>query len=346
MKTRKSLVVLGSICLISILSSLLFIAACVQPASAQPKTYEWRLQHMFPAGTGNDKFTKTFADRVLKMSGGRIKITVFGVNQLAPAAEMLTATAKGVIDLGYSFPPYHTGKIPATSFGGTIPYGFDNMGEVLIYYHPMGAEKILREEYAKQGVHLISISFATSDVPIFSKKPVRKAADFKGLKLRGVGLIGDVLKEAGAAPAFFSGPEIYPALERGVIDAAVWGDTQGCVDLGLHEITKYMIYPITTNYHDWYMRLDLWNALPDDLKEILTVATHAWSTYWAEYSDYAGWTARQKLVKERKFEVINLPPAEVAKMEGYAFALYDRLAAKDPATAKMVQLLKDLKALR
>lgn len=358
MKKGKLIALVGSFCLI------VAMIACAAPAPAPtpaptpapapapaptptpaPEVIEWRLQHMYPTGSRDDQLTQLFCDHVLKASGGRLKITKYGMGTLVPATEMLDAVRTGALEMGYTIGPYHAGTIPAANLGFTLPFITRELFETYVINHEVGVEDILREAYAEHNVYLISL-VPLSYVNLWSKVPIRSLADFKGLKIRASGITADVLASAGAAPTWFPGPEIYGALERGVIDAAQWGDEGTNMDLGFHEITKYVIQPLQITVGDFYVNMDAWEALPDDLKEIVTLAVYVEGIEFAEVADYSIVDARRQLVDKYGFEIITLPEAEIAKLRNLAIIALDKYAAKDPTSTKLVAAVKDYLAAR
>lgn len=334
MKKQKLIALVGSFCLIAA------VAAWAAPAPAAPAAIQWRLQYMFPAGSYDGEFTQNFCDYVWKASGERLKITKYGMGTLAPATEMLSAVGARALEMGFTISAYHAGKFPEAVMGFSLPFLTRSEFDSLIAIHKAGIKDILGEAYKEHNVHLLSL-YPLSTVDIFSKVPIRQVADFKGLKIRAAGMTADVLKKAGAATVFVPGPEIYQALEKGVLSAALWGDTNTNIDIGLHEVTKYETHPISITVGDLYVNMDAWKALPDDLKVILELAANKFGNDFCIKSLFLSIGARRQLVDKYRFEIITLPESELVKMRGYSIAVLDEYAKKSPRSEKLVKALKE-----
>ena len=339
MKKQKLIALAGGFCLI------VLVTAWAAPAPAAEAVIQWRLQHMFPAGCFDAEFTQNFCDYVWKASGERLKITKYGMGTLAPATEMLSAVGARVFEMGYTGSAYHAGKIPEAILGFTLPFLYRDLMETIIVSNKVGIKDILRESYQQHNVYLLSLG-PLSHVEIFSKVPIRKVADFKGVKMRASGMAGDVLRKIGAVPTFVPGPEIYQGLEKGVLDAALWGDTNTNIDLGFPEVTKYEIHPTTITIGDIYVNMDAWKALPDDLKVTLELAADKFGVDFCTKSVFMIPSARRKLVDKYGFELITLPESELVKAREYSMAVLDDYAKKSPRAERIVKALKEYFATR
>lgn len=329
------------------LALVLVISLVATQAQAQAKpegqVYKWRIQTMWP-GTSYHQWPSiaAFADYCRRASGGRLDIQVFPDGQIIPTVELFEAVGKGLLELGHSLPAYESGKVLAATLGFGVPYTFENHNEMSNFYYKVGFINLLREQFAKYNVYFLGPTMS-HHVTFMTKKPVRKADDFKGLKLRATGLIADTVTKAGASAVFLPGSEIYPSLEKGVIDGTHWGAEGAMYSLGYHEVTKYVISPhlMKAACLEVYVNMDKWNALPDDLKAILEMGLQIFSIQDGNINEYNDYVNRQKMVKEKGIEVTYFPPEEEAKMRQYAMEVLDQYSAKDPVFAKGATMLKD-----
>jgi TRAP-type mannitol/chloroaromatic compound transport system substrate-binding protein len=271
-----------------------------------------------------------------------MEIQIFPDGQVVPTLELFEAVGKGVLELGHSLPAYESGKVPVAALGYGVPYFMENHNELRNFYYKLGFIDILRGEFAKYGVYFLGPTMS-HHVTFLTKKPVRKADDFKGLKLRATGLIADIVAKAGASAVFLPGPEIYPSLEKGVIDGTHWGAEGAMYSLGYHEVTKYILapHPQKAAALEVFVNQAKWNALPDDLKAILEMGLQIFSVNDGDINEYNDYLHRAKMIKEKNLEVTYFPPEEEAKMRKFAVEVLDLYAAKDAVYAKGAAIMKD-----
>ena len=145
---------------------------------------------------------------------------------------------------------------------------------MLAFMHLGGGDELLRDLYARHGVHYIG-GATTGKEAFVSKIPILTVDDFAGLKLRAPeGMAQDIFERIGAAPVNLPAAEVYTALERGVVDAADWSTYSMNHALGFHEIARYPIYPGIHSMPiiDFTVHPARWQALPEDIKAILEMA--------------------------------------------------------------------------
>jgi TRAP-type mannitol/chloroaromatic compound transport system substrate-binding protein len=276
-------------------------------------------------------------------SGGRLIIEPYAGGQLVPLTEMLEAVGAGTVDASFTTPAYWVGKIPACAFGFGIPYLLLNQTDNNIYYHVMGAEDVLREEYAKFNVHLCRIAWVDSQNYLFSSKPVYKISDFEGLKMRTVGLAQALMAKVGASVVNIPREELYMALELGTLDATTLGPVTVVADLKLYEVARYVLSPACGGSisPDFFVNKDKWEALPDDLKAITNQTVNA---YFAQFSNdypYLSLKKLRELIDAGEVEMVNMEPEEVKKIEQLSLEVLAEAAKKDAASAEMYQILND-----
>lgn len=344
----KSLFVLEGVCFI-IFSLVLFVAS---EALAQPpaKVIEWRMVCK-QVGPDFDHLAiepPGIVSRVKEASGGRLIIKPFRHGQLVPLSEMFDAAKKGMVEVVSAASTYWVGKVPASAFAFGLPYCLDTQLDINTYLHQLKASEILGKEYAKHNLHLVDVSYDDHQQYLYSKKPVYKVSDFKGLKVRTTGLMKDVLAKAGASLVDIPGAELYMSLERGTIDAASWGPIFAATGVGLHEVTKYVLLPpvsgmITTEV---FVNKDAWEALPNDLKAIFELSTIAWNRSISEKFPYMGLQKLKALIDSGKIKVAVMAPEEEKKMKKLSMEVIGEAAKRDAASGKMFEILIDYMKLR
>ena len=215
--------------------------AIVGSASAQGVTF--KMTTAWPGGPLMDIGAKAFADRLAFMSDGRLKVQVFPGGALGNALKVSETVKNGVAEMGHTWMGYDWGADTTTVLFGGYAGSFDTERMLHWMYEAGGADmqRQFRDETA--GVISIPLFIRTAEVFLHSRKPVRTMADLKGLKLRTAGAWLDMAKEMGAAPVTTAGGEVYPALERGVIDATEWGTLWENISPGFYKVAKYLIIP-------------------------------------------------------------------------------------------------------
>ncbi len=179
-----------------------------------------------------------FADRVKELSGGSLKVKIYGANELVPALGVFDACSKGLIDGFHSGPYYWKGKNMAFALFSSFPFGM-NVNEINAWFDFAGGMDLWRKLYAKYNLLPFKGGNTGNQMGGWFRKPIKSLADMKGLKMRIPGLGGEVMAELGVKPVNIPGGEIYTALERGVIDATEWVGPSLDIIMGFYKVAKY-----------------------------------------------------------------------------------------------------------
>lgn len=340
-REKRLLILLGTIFLV-------LAVLVLNSVEAQAKPIQWRIQTMFAAGVEDQKFfaeyPQGFCQLVKKMSGGRLIIKPYSSGELVPMMGCFESVGKGVIEGYMAASAYWAGKVPVAAFGWGPPFSIHGQQAVDTYLweYEGGVIPLIREAYKRFNVHCVAIGSSAGDAPLFSKKPVYKVADYKGLKARCIGMAAEVLTKAGAAITYLPSPEIYSGLESGVIDAANWGGVDSMVDLGFHEVTDYILFPPLTGMvtDELSVNMDAWNALPDDLKAIVERAAFVYITSHGRWLQLRNKMMLKKLVEAGKIKVCTMPPEEAAKLTAIAIDVMRKYSKKDAYTAEAFKKLE------
>ena len=259
-------------------SSLALMGALPSIARAkknQPE-YNWRMVTTWPKnfpglGTG----AQYLANTINKLSGGRIKVTVYGSGELVPAFEIFDAVSNGVAELGHGSAYYWKGKNDTFQFFSTVPFGM-TANEMNSWVYKGGGMALWEEAY--KDFNLVPMAAGNTGVQMggWFNKEINSLNDLKGLKMRIPGLGGEVLKRAGGTPVNLPGGELFTALKTGTIDATEWVSPYNDLAFGLHKAAKYYYYP---GWHEpgttleCFVNKDKYEELPEDLKSILLGAS-------------------------------------------------------------------------
>jgi TRAP-type mannitol/chloroaromatic compound transport system substrate-binding protein len=308
------------------------------PAILSGEKYQWKMVTTWPPnfpvlGEG----CNLFAQWVEEMSGGRMKIRVYGGGELVPALEVFDAVRGGAAELGNGAAYYWAGKIPASQFFASVPFGM-NAQQVNAWLLAGGGLELWEELYAGYG--LVPIPGGNTGVQMggWFNREINSLADLKGLKMRIPGLGGKVLERAGGAPILLAGGEIYTGLERGLIDAAEWIGPYHDYKMGFHQIAKYYYAP---GWHELGSVLETlvnkkaYESLPPDLQAIIRTTSlrmNHWmlSEFEAQNSVYL-----KKLIEEEKVQVRIFPEEVLSQLREITRDILEELAEKDPPSKKV-----------
>ncbi len=309
------------------LACLMFLLPAA--ASAEQPAVKWRMQVLWDPATLPYKVSEQFADRVKELTGGRLEIKVFPPASLVPTNQMLDAIQGGMFELMWQYEGYYMGKMPQVAFTSSLPLGFTDAWQLETWFWQFGVVDMLRQDYAKQGCYYIGPTIYGQE-PIHSKFPIHKVEDMKGKKGRFVGAAGPVMSKLGAAVTPLPTAEVYPALEKGVIDFADRGGLAANYDAGLYEVAKYIILP---GFHQPTTATCIvankaaWDKLPQDVQAILEAAVREASAELFQQHLVKGMEALVKF-QDKGCEVIYLPDDEIKKIRQVVVKIWEEQAAK------------------
>lgn len=217
------------------------------------------------------------AQRIEEMSGGRLKIQVYGGGELVPPFESFDAVSQGVAEMGHGASYYWAGKMPAAQFFSGLPFGMNNdQMNAWIYFG--GGLKLWEETYEKFNLLPMPVANTGGQTGGWFNKEINSIEDFRGLKMRIPGLGGRVVTKAGGTTVLSPAAELYTNLERGVIDALEWIGPYHDYLMGFHKIAKHYYYP---GWHEPNGCIELivnksaFEKLPKDLQTIIRVAAES-----------------------------------------------------------------------
>jgi TRAP-type mannitol/chloroaromatic compound transport system substrate-binding protein len=193
----------------------------------------------------------------------------------------MDATSSGVLDGCHSVPAYWYGKHRAASLFGTGPCYGTNASQFMGWFYYGGGQDLYNELTQKilnlnvQGFYV----FAMPTQPLgWFKKPLNGPDDFKGMKYRTVGLASNVMQAMGASVAQLPGPEILPAMEKGVIEAFEFNNPTSDMRFGGQDVAKYYYLG---SYHQASEAIEVvynktkWDGLAKEQQQILHLAGQA-----------------------------------------------------------------------
>ncbi|MCC6867216.1 MAG: TRAP transporter substrate-binding protein [Burkholderiales bacterium] len=298
-----------------------------------------RIQTAVPSASIYFELLKRFGDRVDKMSGGRIKMEMLPDGAIVPAFEILDAVDKGIVEGGYAWTHYWSGKNAAAGlFSNPMAgagVGLDQLSHVAWIFEGGGYDlyRKLYSDVLKVNVEPFFIQPMGPDPLGWFKSPINSTADFKKMKYRSPpGITGEIFKEMGIAAVALPGGEIVPAAQRGVIDAAEWIGPADDLNLGLQTVWKhYYLQGLhqSTDIGELILNKAAWNKLSPDLQEIFRTAVMASMMETYTFNVYRNAQAIVKLRNEFKVQIHDTPKDFYPEFVRATTVVLDRYAAKD-----------------
>jgi TRAP-type mannitol/chloroaromatic compound transport system substrate-binding protein len=290
------------------------------PALAQAQTAPIRLRMttIVPEGTYLfTAFTRRFVDHVRTLTDGRVEIQAFPAGVLAPPFDVYRAVEDGRADMGHAPPALIYQRDPTMALFTSFPGGLGIEATMHWLYEGDGLK--LLAEHHRERLQLMPIvaGIATTEVFAHSWKPIRNAADMRGLKFRTLGVWADVLRGFGAEPVATPTADVAAALERRVIDAAKMAAPADNLQMGLNRIAPYIVVPgahLPGGYFTAFMRADRWARIPEDLQRRILIAGRL--TSFDSYVE-KGRLDLDAMAEFRKgrAEIVTLEPAFVAAIK-------------------------------
>jgi TRAP-type mannitol/chloroaromatic compound transport system substrate-binding protein len=313
-------------------------ATLAAPAIAQTTpTVRWRLTSSYPKSLDTVYGgAEILADRVRKLTDGKFDIRVFAAGEIAPGLQALDAVQNNSVECCHTNSYYYIGKNMAFGFETALPFGLTTRQQnAWIYYG--GGMDLLREFYKDYGVVNFPGGNTGTQMGGWFRTPFKTLADLKGLKIRIPGLGGQVWLRMGAVPQNIAGGDIYPALERGTIDATEWIGPYDDEKLGFYKIAKHYYTPgwwEPSSQFSFFVNASEWAKLPKAFQEAFAVAAAEVNlNMMAEY-DAKNPVALKRLIAAG-ITLHRYPTDILRAAQKIALDMYEEEAAKNAAFRKI-----------
>ena len=219
------------------------------------------------------------AEQLQVMSGGSLKMKVYEPGKLVALFEILDAVSTGKINSGYTTAGYWAGKIPAAPLFSAVPFG-PEAGEYMAWMYYGNGRALYQEMYDQAGynVHVVPCAIIAPETSGWFASEINSPADLDGLKMRFFGLGGKVMQKLGVATSLLPGGEIFPALEKGAIDATEFSMPAIDARLGFHKLVKFNYFPgwhQQATVFELLVNKDVWNAASEQHQAIIENACKA-----------------------------------------------------------------------
>jgi len=251
-------------------------SAIAAPAIAQSSPeLKWRLTASWPKSLDTLYGScETMAKHVAEATDNKFHIQVFAAGEIVPGLNVLDAVQNGTVEMGHTATYYFIGKEPTWALFCAVPFAMNARQQNAWFYDGEGL-KLMNDFAKKSNVYCLVGGNTGAQMGGWFRKEIKTVDDLKGLKFRIGGWAGKTLQKLGVVPQQLAGGDIYPALEKGTIDAAEWVGPYDDEKLGFNKVAPYYYYPGwweggTANH--FMINLDKWNELPKGYQAIISAA--------------------------------------------------------------------------
>jgi TRAP-type mannitol/chloroaromatic compound transport system substrate-binding protein len=319
--------------------------AVTSSAMAQDKV-RWKMQSAFASslthlGPSGVRFSKD----IERMSGGKFEVKFFEPGALIPPLECFDAVSKGSIESCWTTPGYHTGKYPSLAFFTTVPFG-PGIGEFLAWKWFGGGNKLRDEIYAKHDLVSVDCFCIGPETSGWFRNEIKSIDDLKGLKMRFFGLGAQVMQKLGVSTQLLAAADIYPALERGVIDATEFSMPMMDMKLGFHQVAKFNYFPgwhQQVSCSEFLMNKKAYDALPEAYKAMIEVAGKAQVAFTYAETEAMQFDAMAEMRDKYKVQVKRWDDKTLAAFEKAWLEVIQEESAKDPLFKKVADHYLDFR---
>jgi len=308
------------------------------PAIAQSQpAIQWRLAASWPKSLDTIfGGAELIAKRVGEMTNGKFQIRAFAAGEIVPALQVLDAVQAGTVELGHTATYYYFGKDPAFALGTSVCFGM-NVRQNNAWMLFGGGNDAMAPLFKDYGCIAIPAGNTGCQMGGWFRKEIKSLADLKGLKMRIGGMAGLVLAKLGVVPQLIGAPDIYPALEKGTIDAAEWVGPYDDEKLGFNKVAKFYYYPGFWEGGPTLMTLvneKKWNELPKAYQAALTAACGEANAWMPAKYDAQNPGALRRLIASGTV-LRPFPKSVMEAAEKASYELYEELKAKSKHWARI-----------
>lgn len=302
-------------------------------APADAKKVRWKMQSAFGStlphlGTSGARFVKN----IKALSAGELNIKFFEPGALVPTLECFDAVSKGSLESCWTTPGYHTSKYPALSFFTTVPFG-PQIGEYMAWKWFGGGNDLRQKIYDKHNLIAFDSFAIGPETSGWFKNEINSLDQIKGLKMRFFGLGAKVMQKMGVQTQLLPGADIYPALERGVIDATEFSMPTIDTKLGFYQIAKFNYFPgwhQQVSVSELLMNKGAWNKLSEQHQTMIKIGLGESVMHTYAESEAKQFDAMALMQKKHNVNIRRWPDSTLQKFEAAWLEVVKEESAKDP----------------
>jgi len=306
---------------------------------AQSKVIKWRMQSYYPSTASAGKFAWRWAKAITEVTNGRLAVDCAEPGAIVPPMEIFQNVSNGMLDVGASFGPVYRGLMPEVDIEAGLPFAWEKVEECNEGYYDYGLLEEFRKIYAEHNIFYAAPLYCNIFYGFPTVKPVRKPSDFKGMKIRDLGLSADWVAHYGAAPTSLPPGEMYMALKMKTIDGVHYG-VAVLEELKIGEVCKYFLMEPNTGRTcvNLFVNMKSFNALPADLKLIVkdysVPFTLPVTMEWDENRSFT------QVSKKYGVEAVRWAKADIDNARAYMIEkLWPKVAAKSARCKRLVDIV-------
>ncbi|MCP5149968.1 MAG: TRAP transporter substrate-binding protein [Ectothiorhodospiraceae bacterium] len=315
------------------------LAAAAAGTPAATAEHHWKMVTSWPKGfPGPGTGAERLARRIEAASGGRLTVRVYGAGELVPALQVFDAVAAGQAEMGHSASFFWRGKIPASVFFTTVPFGL-TPGEHVAWIVHGGGQALWDTLYAPFRVKPFMAGNSGMQMGGWFKREIHGLDDLKGLKYRIPGLGGAMLERLGVQPIVIPPPEIFTALQTGAVDGAEFLGPWSDLAAGFYRVAPYYYWP---GFHEpngtaeALVSQAALDALPADLRAVVEQACAAENGEALAETEWRNAEALQTLVTRHGVKLRQFPAPVLAAAREAAAEVLAALGESDAGAREVL----------
>jgi TRAP-type mannitol/chloroaromatic compound transport system substrate-binding protein len=306
--------------------------AVAKPAIAQSNpTLLWRLTSSFPRSLDTlFGAAELFAKAVAEASENKFQIQVFAAGEIVPGLNAADAVQSGSVEMCQTASYYYFGKDPTFALGTAVPFGLNTRMQNAWWFFG-GGRTLMNDFYRKFNFIALAGGNTGCQMGGWFRKEIKEVSDLQGLKFRIAGIAGAVLSRLGVVPQQIAGGDVYPALERGTIDAAEFVGPYDDEKLGFNRIAPYYYYPGWWEGQamgHFFINLRKWDGLTPHYQTLLQNAASVTSEWSLARYDAVNPPALRRLVAAGT-QLRAFPPAVMDACLKASLDLYAEISARN-----------------
>jgi len=323
-------------------------ASAVSLAAAKDVTI--RIQSVIPSKADEVHMLNDFAKDVSDLTNGEVKIEVLPAGAVVGVKETLDAVDQGLIEGGFAWTHYWSGKHPAAMlFGSPVAgagVGIDNIAFISWFLYG-GGQDLYDQLWKEMGVNVkgFMLQPVGPEALGWFKEPINSMADFRKYRFRTPpGIPGQTYKDIGVASVAMGGGDILPALQSGKIDAAEWCCPKPDSVFGFQKVLKHYylqgLHQVVVNA-DMYINGDVWKSLTPHQQKAIEVAANASLIKSLSYRIYENGKALKDLTENHDVQLHDTPKDYFKEYMEAAKKSLEKNAASNEFFGKVWQSQKD-----